>query len=91
MTGSNHRVVTLTADDLNDLDTAVLDLLKEGRVTPTLAQKLLEGRDIRDSVSRQYVNQRLKRLEEHDHIDNLLDTGVYELSDDPREDEHGDG
>jgi len=26
----------------------------------------------------------MKRLEEHEHIENLLDTGVYELIDDPR-------
>ncbi|MCD2204397.1 hypothetical protein [Halobacterium sp. KA-6] len=85
MTGRNPQAVTLTADDLNDLDEAVLDLLHEGRVTPTLAQKLLVDRGEKDSVSRQYVNQRLKRLEEHEHIENLLDTGVYELDSDPRE------
>jgi len=26
----------------------------------------------------------MKRLSEHDHIDNLFDTGVYELISDPR-------
>lgn len=73
----------LSDDQLNDLDEALLDILAEGRATPTLAAKMLEDRGIAD-VSRQYVNQRLRRLHEHGHVGNVLDTGVYELRDDPR-------
>lgn len=83
MAQSNNPAVTLSPDQLNELDRSLLDLLGEGRVTPTLARKQLADRDITD-VSRQYVNRRLKRLHEHEHIENLLDTGVYELVDDPR-------
>ena len=75
--------MTLTSGALNDLDRRVLDILADGRATPTLVQKLLANEG--DEFSRQYVNQRLKRLEEHEHVRNLLDTGVYELVDDPRD------
>lgn len=78
--------MALSPDQLNDVDAAVLDLLEEGRATPGLAQKLLDERGVTD-VSRQYVNQRLRRLEEHGHVENLLDSGVYELVTDPREGE----
>ncbi len=84
MTDSNTQAVTLAPGQLNDLDEALLDLLHEGRITPTLGRKQLEERGVAD-VSRQYVNRRLKRLAEHEHVENLLDTGVYELVDDPRE------
>ena len=76
--------MTLDATELNDLDRQLLDLLHEGRATPTLARKLLITKGIQDDISRQYINQRLKRLAEHDHISNLEDTGVYELVSDPR-------
>jgi hypothetical protein len=75
--------VTLDAGDLNEMDQNILDYLAEGRATPTLIRRLLERDDV--EVSRQYINQRMKRLAEHDHIENLLDTGVYELREDPRE------
>lgn len=45
----------------------------------------MERNGIREEVSRQYVNQRLKRLSEHGHVENLLETGVYDLTNDPRE------
>lgn len=74
----------LSPTDLNDLDNEILDCLQEGRATPTLIKRLLEEKGTREEVSRQYVNQRLKRLTEHKHVDNILDTGVYEVVDDPR-------
>lgn len=83
MSNSNRPAVTLSPGQLNDLDQTLLDLSHEGRITPTLARKQLAERGLAD-VSRQYVNRRLKRLAEHEHIENLLDTGVYELTDDPR-------
>ena len=72
----------LEEDELNDLDDRILDALANGRATPTLLKKIFQ-KDGTD-VSRQYINQRMKRLSEHDHIDNLFDTGVYELISDPR-------
>ncbi|TKX53031.1 hypothetical protein EXE44_16520 [Halorubrum sp. SS7] len=74
--------MTLTEEDLNELDHQILDVLADGRATPTLVKKLLEKQGT--DVSRQYVNRRMKRLSEHDHIQNLLDTGVYEQRADPR-------
>jgi len=74
--------MTLTEDELNELDKKILDVLTDGRATPTLIKKILEDRGT--EVSRQYINQRMKRLSEHDHIENLFDTGVYELVIDPR-------
>jgi hypothetical protein len=75
--------MTLTFDQLNDADSLILDVLADGRATPTLVQRHLaaDGR----KFSRQYINQRMKRLAEHDHIENLFNTGVYELVDDPRD------
>ena len=74
--------MTLTEDELNDLDEKILNVLTDGRATPTLIKIILEERGT--EVSRQYINQRMKRLSEHDHIENLFDTGVYELVIDPR-------
>ena len=74
----------LSPSNLNELDNEILDCLQEGRATPTLIKRLLEQSGTRNEVSRQYVNQRLKRLTEHDHVNNVLETGVYELVDDPR-------
>lgn len=75
--------MTLSAEQLNNIDQQVLDLLYEGRVTPGLAQTLLAKRGTAD-VSRQYVNQRLGRLEEHEHVRNIEGSGIYELVRDPR-------
>jgi hypothetical protein len=74
--------MALPPEKLNDADELILNVLADGRATPTLVQRYLaaEGTEF----SRQYVNQRMKRLAEHGHIENLFDTGVYELADDPR-------
>lgn len=83
MATRNRTAVTLTDDDLNDWDRQILDYLKEGRATPGLVRKFLL-RDGSESITRQYINGRMKRLEEHDHLENVLDSGVYELVNDPR-------
>jgi hypothetical protein len=75
----------LSSSDLNELDNEILDCLQEGRATPTLIKRLLEQDGTREEVSRPYVNQRLKRLTEHEHVDHILETGVYELVNDPRQ------
>jgi len=75
----------LDPGDLNDMDRHLLDYLSEGRVTPAYARARLGDDDVGE-YSRGYVQQRLKRLEEHSHANNLFGTGLYELVDDPRED-----
>jgi Fe2+ or Zn2+ uptake regulation protein len=75
--------VSLTEEDLNETDEVVLEILSEGRATPQLVREELKDRG--KDVTRQYVSQILKRFREHGHVENLFDTGVYELTDDPRE------
>lgn len=74
----------LDSGDLNDMDRQLLTYLTEGRVTPAYARARLEDDDVGD-YSRGYVQQRLKRLEEHSHATNLFGTGLYELRSDPRD------
>lgn len=69
-----------------DVDEDLLDLLAEGRVTPVYASRRLEAEDLRD-VSNTYVGKRLRRLEEHGVVENLLDSSIYELVEDPRREE----
>lgn len=75
--------MALPSEKLNDVDKLILDELADGRATPSLVQQCLA--DDGNEFSRQYVNKRMRRLAEHEHIENLFDTGVYELVDDPRE------
>lgn len=74
----------LEPDDLRAVDRALLGYLAEGRVTPAYARRRLAADDVGE-YSGGYVQQRLARLEEHGHAENLLETGLYELVDDPRE------
>lgn len=74
----------LENDDLRDVDQTILSYMDDGRVTPVYCRKQLanDGMD----YSRGYVQERLSRLVEHNHAENLLGTGLYELTNDPRED-----
>lgn len=67
----------LAEEDLNQTDDRVLDVLREGRVTPQYVANELD-------VSRPYASERLKRFLEHGHVKKLA-PGLYELVDDPRE------
>ena len=69
----------LDTEDLSPADEAVLDLLAEGRVTAPF---------VRDETgySLQYIRDVLARLVEHNHARKVHD-GLYELVDDPREDD----
>ncbi|WP_324618166.1 hypothetical protein [Haloterrigena salifodinae] len=80
--------MTLSEDQLRDVDRDLLDYLHEGRVTPVYARDRMDEEGIRE-VTSAYLQQRLKRLVEHNHARNLFDTGLYELTDDPREDATG--
>lgn len=74
----------LDPSDLREIDQTILTYLRDGRVTPAYARVRINNEQGED-YSRGYVQQRLARLEEHSHVENLLDTGLYELVDDPAE------
>lgn len=61
---------------LNDADEAILRELRNGRGTAAFLDRRIEW-------SREYITQRLRRLEEHGVVENLEDTGLYELCEDP--------
>lgn len=70
----------MDASDLDDLHDAILDELEQGRVTPSyMADQTGE--------SRQLMNSRLRDLYMGGHV-RKVHTGLYELVDDPREDNH---
>lgn len=79
----------LDPDELPPVERAILSYLREGRVTPRYCRDRLyaereERPDIKDEkYSRGYIQQRLARFVDHGHAENLLDTGLYELVDDP--------
>ncbi|MFD1562802.1 hypothetical protein ACFR99_04490 [Haloarchaeobius amylolyticus] len=65
--------------DRKEIDDKILDVLTEGRNVPSnIADEL--------DVTRQYVQQRLQLLEAADYVQNI-GRGVYELVEDPREEE----
>lgn len=69
--------MALASEDLNSTDSAILDELREGRITAAYMANNhdLTGGDIRS---------RLTLLAHHDHIQ-AIGGGLYELLDDPRE------
>lgn len=74
---TNGRTV-LEPRQLNEADRAILDELHEGRASPSyLAEQT--------GIEQTYINQRLRRLDEHGHVENLA-RGLWELVEDPRED-----
>jgi DNA-binding HxlR family transcriptional regulator len=58
---------------LNDANEAILGELSEGRATAVYLSTQIEWK-------REYITQRLRRLEEHGVVSNLEDTGLYELT-----------
>lgn len=76
--------MALDAEDLRDVDRDLLAYLREGRVTPAYARDRMADEGKRE-VTSTYLGQRLQRLEEHDHVVNLYDDGLYELVDGPEE------
>lgn len=84
---------TMDADDLDALDRAILDYLKEGRTeegqpwgiaSPALVRAALVDRGV-DVPARQTINNRMKRMELAGHLRNLHGKGTYEFVSDPRE------
>lgn len=90
-----RQQVTVKADDLDDLDRAILDFLQEGRdegepwgiATPVVVRAAIEERDFEDIPVRQTINNRMKRLELAGHLRNRFDKGEYLFLSDPRDDE----
>lgn len=77
--------VALDTERLNQTDRILLDYLgDEGRATPAILEEVVAERGRGKTVSRSYINQRLVRLREHGHINNVREKGVYELVNDPR-------
>ena len=74
----------LDTDDLREIDETLLDYLNEGRVTPAYCRKRMLSDGDRENISRGYVQERLARFVEHDQAQNLFETGLYELIEDPR-------
>jgi DNA-binding Lrp family transcriptional regulator len=76
----------LTADDLNETDWRAIEVLREGRVSPTYLGDEL-------SISREYASDRLTRLREHGIVTRLA-PGLYELNSErvpKKEDDDADG
>lgn len=71
-----------TGLEMNPTDNAVLDMLREGRVTPRLVAETYD-------YSRQNVSNRLNRLVEHGYVRKVT-RGLYELVEDPRSEEERD-
>jgi hypothetical protein len=84
MQADNSRAM-LAPEDLRDIDRLLLEYLEEGRITPVYARERVIDEGHRDSITSTYCGQRLQRLEEHSHVRNLYETGLYELVEDPRE------
>ena len=63
---------------LNDADDAILEEIRKGRVTAAFLSERIDW-------SRGYITQRLRRLEEHGYVTNLENTGLYELTNNPRD------
>jgi predicted transcriptional regulator of viral defense system len=66
--------------NINPTDEIALDYLSEGRVTPSYIASQEEDMDSGN------VNNRLSRMVEHGYVERL-DRGLYELIEDPREDQ----
>lgn len=83
MQAKQANCMTLSDDQLRDVDRDLLNYLAEGRVTPVYARERMEDEQNRE-VTSAYLQQRLTRFAEHNHARNLYGTGLYELVEDPR-------
>ena len=90
MTAVNDEDMSLSPEQLNDLDRWLLDFLHAHEwATPNLMRQLHndEQDDENDHVSRQWVSRRLSRLREHDCVAYVHDgADEYQLVSDPRDD-----
>lgn len=95
MNNQSSRNVSLSPDDIDDLDAAILDYFLEGRdqgkpwgkATPSEIYRALDERGTLNEVGnpvRQTVQNRIKNLALAGHLENKYDTGSYEFVSDPR-------
>lgn len=85
----------LDAEDLDELDRAILDFLKEGRDsgepwgigTPTVVRAALKDRGWSEDELpvRQTINNRMKDMALADVLENRYEKGEYRFLDDPRD------
>lgn len=81
----NNEAMGLSADNINDMDGWILDFLSEHEwATPNLMRQIYMDEEDHE-VTRQWVSSRLRRLSEHDHLEQVHpDAAEYRLVDDPR-------
>lgn len=82
----------LSAEQLNDIDEWILDFLQQHEwATPNLI-RLAHGDSTGDIKSRQWISDRIRRLEEHGHLETVQE-GASErrLVNDPRDTDDRDG
>jgi hypothetical protein len=92
---STAQPVSLSPDDIDDLDGAILDYFLEGRphdpwgkATPSEVYRALDERGTLAELGnpvRQTVQNRIQRLALAGHLENKFDTGSYAFISDPRE------
>lgn len=87
MEARNTGDVALSASDLREIDKIILNYLREHCVTPAYCRDRIIDEGHRDEITATYCGQRLQRLEEHGHVRNLYDTGLYELVNEPEMDQ----
>lgn len=83
----------MEASDLDDLDRAILDYLKENRgtelpwgiATPAVVLAALEERGWDDPPVRETINNHMRMLEVAGHLENIYGKGMYAFVNDPRE------
>lgn len=73
---ATNQSPVLEPRQLNDADVKILDELHRGRATPGYLSQ-------QTNIEQTYINQRLRRLEEHGHVSNPS-RGLWEVVDDPR-------
>lgn len=74
--------MALDPDQLNPTDQAILDYLQKGRCTPAYIA-------LKTGYSKGNIRNRLMRLVEHEYVEQL-GGGLYELRQDPRNEERED-
>jgi hypothetical protein len=94
---SQHEHVPLDADDLDELDNAILDYFLQGRpdspwgkATPSEVYRALDERGELEELGspvRQTIQNRIQRLALAGHLQNQYDSGSYRFVSDPREDD----
>lgn len=96
MSKNHARTVPLSSDDLDELDTAILDYFLEGRdtgdpwgkATPTEVYRALDEQGTLEKLGnpvRQTLQNRIQRLALATHLENKYDSGSYRFVTDPRE------